>query len=210
MNRLQLCQRTRQEAGAAGTGPVTTIAQTAELKSIVDWVDSAYEAIQSEHPHWSFLWEQASITILAAASSAANTIPAGRYVTTSARVSATQWLPFLRWRDFADRYPVPAAGVPSAWSIRPDQLLVVNAIPAADFTFTVERYKVPQVMVADTDVPVLPTEHHLAIVWRAVMLYYGHDEAGVSYRLAKKEFDPLMARLLSQCTPEVTFGAPLL
>ena len=55
MNFLSLCQRLRQEAGLTGTGPVSVLGQSGEMKRIVDWATAAYEEIQNLHATWRFL-----------------------------------------------------------------------------------------------------------------------------------------------------------
>lgn len=59
MNKLQLVQRFRREAGVAGsntlTTPTTTVDQKGELGQLVDYIDLAYQIIQTEHDHWLFM-----------------------------------------------------------------------------------------------------------------------------------------------------------
>lgn len=52
---LGLVQRLRQESGASGTGPVSTIGQTGELNRMVNWINDAWMDIQSLHQNWQFL-----------------------------------------------------------------------------------------------------------------------------------------------------------
>lgn len=59
MNRLQLAQYLRRECQMAGSNtletPTTTLNQVGELKQIVDYIDLAYQIIQTEHDDWLFM-----------------------------------------------------------------------------------------------------------------------------------------------------------
>lgn len=61
MTKLEICQRTQKEC-VKGTPMATTIAQSGILGDIVDWVDSAYEEIQSKHQQWRFLRDNFSFS----------------------------------------------------------------------------------------------------------------------------------------------------
>lgn len=214
MNRLELVRRLRQEAGvgagSAGTGPSSTINQTGEYKRLVDWVDGAWSEIQREHK-WDFLWESATVTVLSGDHLVAGSIPAGRYVQSSAFVGAKP-LEYMPWRRFSAAYPdaLLTDGEPSAWSVRPDKALVVNYKPLDDTDIIVERYKNPIAMTADTDIPAMPVEHHMAIVWKALLLYSNFEEAGVTRLTAQTEYERHIKALGLLELPDFEFGDPLL
>jgi hypothetical protein len=85
------------------------------------------------------------------------------------------------------------------WSIRPDKAFVVNAKPASNTVLSVERYKAPSVMTLDADTPTgLPSEMHMAIVWRAVTLYAGHDENASLFQQATAEYRKMMASISTE------------
>jgi hypothetical protein len=119
---------------------------------------------------------------------------------------------YLPWVDFRARWPAAAIveGTPYFWSIRPDKAFVVNAKPAADTVYSVERYKNPAAFTADADVPGLPEEHHMLIVWKAMLLYANFEEAGVTRTVVQIEHDRHLAELAMTELPDVTFGEPLL
>lgn len=193
MNRLELARMTRQMAGIAagstGNAPSTTLNQTGEYKRVVDWLDQAWAEIQREHK-WDFLWEQATVTILATTSSLAGSIAAHRYVQDSAYIGSKRLL-YLPWDSFKRRYPAAliSAGEPSAWSIRPDKAFVVDHAPTADTAISVERYQNPTALAADADTPAMPIEHHMAIVYKALLLYANFEEAGVTRATAEAEYN---------------------
>lgn len=213
MNRLELVRQLRQfagvGAGSTGNGPTTTLNQTGEYKRLVDWIDGAWNEIQQGH-RWDFLWESSTVTIVAATNVTAGSIPERRYVQDAAYIG-TKPLTGMPWAQFRTRYPsgLIAAGEPSAWAIRPDKAFVVNAQPTADTAIAVERYKNPIAMAADADTPAMPSEHHMAIVYKALLLYANFEEAGVTRATAQAEYDRHMMALGLTELPEWTFGAPL-
>lgn len=213
MNRLELVRRLRQEAGvssgSSGSAPSTTINQTGEYKRLVDWIDGAWMEIQREHK-WDFQWEAATITVPAGDILVTGTIAAHRYVQDSAFIGSKP-LEYMPWRRFASAFPdaLITEGEPSAWSIRPDKGFAVNYRPAADTTITVERYRNPVAMDDDADEPAMPAEHHMAIVWKALLLYANFEEAGVTRATAQAEYNRHMMALGLLELPGFEFGDPL-
>ncbi|RLC09555.1 MAG: hypothetical protein DRI24_21580, partial [Deltaproteobacteria bacterium] len=65
MNFLQLCKRLRQEAGLTGSGPSTVVDQTGISKQIVDWVNTAYVDVLSQHANWHFMQDDFSFNTTA-------------------------------------------------------------------------------------------------------------------------------------------------
>jgi hypothetical protein len=195
MNRLALAQRAKLEMGLAGAAGLTdTTTATGVDAKVVNWVDDAWKRIQ-QVKLWAWMWEAATVTILANTNVTAGTISERRYLKDSCRDANAAPLSFMPWDQFRHAHPTAliAAGTPSVWSIRPDKAFTVNAKPTSNAALSVERYKAPSVMTVDASEPTgLPSELHMAIVWRAAMLYAGHDEATTLYQHAKAEYDKLM------------------
>lgn len=210
MNRLQLAQRLRQDAGIGGTGPATTISQSGELKRVVDWIDDAWNEIQQQS-RWGFLWEAATVTVLANTGETAGTIAAARY-DIDATYQGSTLLAYRPWAQFRADYPsaLIVAGVPSVWSIRPDKAFVVNAKPTANTAYSVERWKNPIPMTADADIPALAAEHHMMIVHKAMLLYCNFEEAGVSRATTLREYQRHMTALGLVELPDFELAAPLM
>lgn len=214
MNRLQLVQRLFSECDVNDTVPATTISQTGEAADMVNWIDAAWTLIQSQFK-WAFLWEQPTLTVLSGTGVLAQTIPPHRYERESCRflVANGQRLRYIPWAAFDERYPaidLTSTSAPNTWSIRPDNAFVVNALVAADTAFVLQRYKNPIAMTADTDIPALDVEHHVMIVWRAMMYYAQHEEAGAIYRTGKANYNECLELLGLTATPDWSFGPALL
>jgi hypothetical protein len=193
--------------GLGGSGPSATTGQTGEMLQVVNWVDDAWQRIQSSR-NWDWLWEASTVTILATTNTTAGSIPASRYIKDGCTDSNGVEYAYVPWLQFRREYPTAliAAGAPSVWTIRPDKAFTVNAKPTTNKTFNVERYKNPTAMTADGDTPALPTEHHMLIVWRAVMLYAGHDEANVLYNHAQAEYRKVLSAMGATDSPAVAWG----
>jgi hypothetical protein len=209
MNRLALAQRAKLEMGIAGAASLTSTTAPVGIDiKIVNWVDDAFKRIQ-QNKLWSWMWESATVTILATTYTTAGTIAERRYIKDSCRDANAAPLQFMPWGTFRHAYPpaLIATGTPSVWTIRPDKSFTVNAKPASNAALSVERYKAPVVMTLDADVPTgMPSELHMAIVWRAVMFYCGHDEAGTLYQHANNEYRKLMATAGAEEEDRPTWG----
>lgn len=216
MNWLAICRRIARECGmsATDTTPSSVVGQSGEMLSVVTWAGDAWLALQAAKL-WGWLWEQPELTLAAGANTIAASVSAHRYDKESMYVG-TRLLTYMRWDDFRTTYPQGAIGdgTPSMWTVRPDRSLAFNAKPTADLALTVERFRNPTTMPtangADDETPDgLPDYQHMAIVWRAVMFYAGHDEAGNLYQHAKAEYTRLMGEAVTDDLPDFEEGAPL-
>lgn len=208
MDRLALVRRLIVESGVSDMTLGSTIGQTGEALNFVNWLDDAWLEVQGLF-NWPSLWEQASVQVSSGQSiSAVQPVGHWRYVKDSAHVADAPlvWIP---WDDFRLMYRTTTAGEPTAWTIRPDRSLALNATVAADTTVAVERYRMPGRFTADAEEPLLFPEHHMMIVWRALMLYAGFDEASVAYQRGKNEYGTLKKLAIADF-PEMEAGAPLL
>jgi hypothetical protein len=224
MNKLQLCQRLRQEARIAGTGPTSVLAQTGEYKKIVDWIDSAYEDIQNLHTGWKFLQYPFSFTV---------TIGKRDYTPTEALLTQLQtWkyhaygdircyliasdeqrLEFVPWDDFRGTYLIGASrtatGRPGFFSVEPDNTINFDVLPDAAYTIVGEYFKKPQTMDADTSEPLFRSNFHMAIVWRALMFYGADYAAEEKYTHGYNEYRKVIKKLEQDQLNRLVWGGPL-
>lgn len=207
MNRLDLVRRLIAESGASGQALGTTMNQRGDALNFVNWVDDAWLEVQGL-TNWPSLWEDATITVTAGNSTVAGSLPHGRYIYDSGRLDGG-WITYLPWDDFRRQYPNIVAGSLTCWTIRPDRSVAVNALVEEDTTIQIERYRMPGRFTEDNSEPLLFEEHHMAIVWRALMMYGAFDEAGVVYKRGAAEY-MVMKRLMAADLPAMTAGEPLL
>jgi len=227
MNFLLLCQRLRQEAGLTGSGPTTTVGQTGISKQVVDWINSAYIDVLSQHSNWQFMQESFSFETVASQReySVAETgltdlekwkvddYGSFRVYLTSSGVANEQYMYPILWDDYRQVYLYGASrtaeGLPSYFSIQPDNGLNFYLVPDAAYTITGEYFKTPTELSGNTDIPIIPTQFHMIIVWRALMFYAGFDAANEKYAMGKNEYNKLLMRLEIDRLPKMTFGGPL-
>ena len=227
MNFLLLCQRLRQEAGLTGSGPTTTVGQTGISKQVVDWINSAYIDVLSQHSNWQFMQESFSFETVASQReySVAETgltdlekwkvddYGSFRVYLTSSGVANEQYMYPILWDDYRQMYLYGATrtaeGLPSYFSIQPDNGINFYLVPDAAYTITGEYFKTPTELSGNTDIPIIPTQFHMIIVWRALMFYAGFDAANEKYAMGKNEYNKLLMRLEIDRLPKMTFGGPL-
>lgn len=225
MTFLELCQRLRREAGQAGSGPSTVVGQTYELLRTVEWIQSAYEDIQNLHAEWNFL--RADLTFQTVASD--NTYPIAdisateygewnqesfRSYLTSSGIAGEQFMEWLDWPDFRDRYVISSnrtqEGNPRYIAQKPDTSLILFPTPNATYTINGEYFKRAQVMSVNADEPLIPTKFHMIIVWRALMFYAGYTSAPDLYEVGQREYKNLLFKLESSQLPRIRLAGPLI
>lgn len=231
MNLLSLCQRTAVECGVSGTLS-TTAGQIGSLQRVINWVGTSWEEIQTKHEDWD--WMESSILLGGGASFVSVAGQASYLLGTGAGTVGVLSTNFGKWKKGTFRNYLTATGVsgeifmddisyaswrnsymygamrtvqtrPVAIAIGPNKSLCMGPPPAAGYTFNADYYTAPTAMVADTDTPTgLPNEHHMAIVWNAMMMYAGYEAASEVYQRGQKGYAAHLAQLESKYAPEVT------
>jgi hypothetical protein len=196
MTYLQLCQRTWREIGLQGDGMTSVDNQTGVALDVVTWVQQAWLDIQNAE-RWNFLRADLALTLLAGQSELA--------VAASAMLEVDQshgWVNggLINWRSYSDfltLYPVPAAGVPSVATLSGDGRTVrFNALATANLPVRLLGWKPPQLLLLNTDSPTLPDSYQLVIVWQAVQLYAGREEAGPLFQHAQMKYGDAIRRVM--------------
>lgn len=197
------------EAGLSGTGPASVASQTGMDKKLVEWVASAWEEIQLMRNDWRFAWGEASVSV---AAGSASIDPIGLGVSDlnvfkfdTAKFDGNQ-LQFKDWPLFSNRYRTAETGRPTYISESPDRKIHFALVPPLDGTFTAEYYKTPQLLASNLDVPRLPAQYHMAIVYKALMMYAAHDDAAQTYADAAARFVQLYNKIESTETPVKYIG----
>ena len=221
MNFLQLCQMLRSEAGIPGDGPTTVVSQTGQLLRVVQWIEEAYESIQSLHANWQFLQTSFSFSTIAGQ---AEYTPTGVSLTdllnwkvddfrVYLNASDENYLIYEPWETFRPNYQFGAlrsqSARPTVFTVKPNKSLFFWAIPDTVYTIDGQYFKTPDVLSGDIDSPLFDAPFHMAIVWRALMLYAGALGAPDAYSHARHEYRKVMFKLEFDQLPKMTFGAPL-
>jgi hypothetical protein len=208
VNNLQLCIATRKETGIATTGPSSVLNQVGLLEKLVGWVAQAWNDIQSMHDGlWTFLRSKIEKTITGAAR---------EYVLGSGGWAITSFKRFdydncYLW-DGTQRYPleyVPyvefvacnstfTVGRPSKFTLTPDDKVAFNATPDKSYNTELHYWKDAFKLSADEDVPAIRESLQYVIVWKAILLYGGHEDIPADVeRRAKENYHTLLGGMES-------------
>lgn len=232
MSRLTLAKAVhrilRIDASLPGTAPTTTLAQTGVLAEIVDFVDSAYLAIQKLHSDWGFRLLQGTFNISngtrtytrATVQGTLTTfdefvIPSGQgyrgypiYLTATGvgDSSTCVYIPYQDWRGNYD-YGTRATGKPAFFTVRQDQTIEFDPTPDATYTVAIDYRRTLHVFSADADETLWSDDFDDAVVYGAV-LRYCRTRGGTQEMLS--EYDPLyrneLARLRGRYRQELGFN----
>jgi hypothetical protein len=216
MNYLELCQRMRQECGISGTGPSTVVNQTGNLKRIVDWVNTAWIDIQTAHQDWDWMRTSASFPTVASQATYALGTGTGtvgvsvatfgkwdrdtfRNYDTSVGTDSEVFMGFVHYDTWRDVYFYGALRTtttrPIDMSITPAKAIALGPPPLVGYTITGDYFTAPLDMTADADIPALPAQFQMAIIYRAMMSYGAYEAAPEVYQRGELEFGKLMRRM---------------
>jgi hypothetical protein len=114
------------------------------------------------------------------------------------------------WRD---TYQFGATRItysrPVAISLAPNNSVAAGPVAAAGYTLVGDYYMQPTALVADADVPGMPEQFHMAIVYRA-MQYYGASEAAPEvYDAGVLEYNRIFQSLANDQAPRMRLAGAL-
>jgi hypothetical protein len=208
VNFLQLSQKLRQEVGGSGNGPSTVLSQSGENQLYVGWIHDAWLGIQNSREKWKFMWAQGSLSLVL--DNQVYSLPADLkgIDECSARINGYQLIE-LKYEAFRDHFPKANQGRPTYFCILPNGQFKVNTLPDQAYLITFDYYKNPQILAANTDVPWLPTEYHLLIVFEAMLSYGGYENASEVYQSARTKYDQLIMDVEIKLLPQIELAGPL-
>ena len=227
MNRLELAQRLSRECGINQSGPSATTNQTGEYLRVINWVDDAYKSVQLVTSTWQFLRKEFSFALTA---TKATYTPAECGLTDFSEwvsddegdsedfriylVAADErFMTYMPWEMFRVAYMLGTqrtmTGRPSVYTIRPDDSLMFYPIPDDVYTCVGEYYMVPDVMTANTDIPIFPERFHEIILHRAMMYYAAYSQEPDKYAVGEREYKRLLRGLKKSQLPQMGWGEPL-
>lgn len=230
MNLLEICNRIKRKCritGAAMTSVSTT--QAEEFARVVDWANEAWMLLQRKRPDWKWMRNsmyftttagQATYTLAQITAIDATFTNFGNWARDTFRCYTTSvgtndeveitWLPYDQWRD------VYQIGANRATETRPTQFTITPALgiglgctPAAGYTISGDYYKVATEMAATDDTPSLPSQFHMAIVYRAMMLYGVSESAPEIYDEGAANFKAIMQEIEAQQLTEIGIAGAL-
>lgn len=177
-------------------------------RKIVDWVLSAHEEVQLRHNNWRFDWGTVVTPLNQGVEfyqpSDVWSLPVrnwdweSMYVhPTSEGVQARTWLSRLDYNTYRQTRLPSVEGRPIYVAQAPSKELGFYPLPQAGLTFVGDYYMPPEVMVNNTDIPRMPDEYHMAIVWRAVMFWCASEENPALYAVANQLYNNLIMKMES-------------
>lgn len=222
MNLLALCNRLIVEAGISASPMTTTASQTGELGRVVGWIQSAWMDIQNAQPNWRWMRKSATILTVAGQSGGYDATAADvatwcldtarNYITASGNITEI-FMDFVEYDDFRNSYLYGALRTaqsrPMVFTIEPANTLAFGPVSTGDYTVTNDYFKRASELASDTSEPDMPARFHMAVVWRALMLYGGFEAASESYARGQNEFSILSSMLEIDQLPMIQMGGPL-
>ena len=229
MNFLELVQRAKRKCRVAGAAPTTVINQAEEFARLVDATNEAWMWLQLKRADWH--WMRYSMSFPAVSGQATYTLAQieatgsgfsyfGNWEKNSFRNYVTSvgtnseflmaWTDYDNWRDVyqygATRNTLTR---PTEFTILPALGIGLGCTPAAGYTISGDYFKVATEMALDADIPALPKQFHMAIVYKAMMFYGVSESSPEIYDEGKAEFDTMMARIELQQLPAMGEGGTL-
>jgi len=219
VNRLELAQTLRSDAGISGSDD-TTVNPTGEWADVVRWVDRAWKDIQTRHKGtWNWMRKSVQFNTLANQNeydpeeAPMSLTDFGNWVPYSFRVyqggDIGNQLDLAHWQSyesFRSSYLlgslITEASRPNDVVISPSKSIILYPAPSdTTFTVTADYYSKPQVLALDDDTPEMPEEFHELILYRALMFFGQVEGATDTYAIGEKEFNQLYARLMADQLP---------
>lgn len=213
--------------------PGTVVSQTGEYAALCRWYRDAWIEIQNAHDsNWRWMRHTAKVSTVAGTDTYAygtltdqttlaaitrfkrwiadNDEDPPKIYLTSAGVGTETWLSYMPWDDFKAIYRIGTQnnGFPAHITVDPQNRIVLGPKPNDIYVLTLDYIRSAQVLSADADVPELPTDYHLLIVYRALEKYAFRESAPELLARAEKEAKRMMRQLeknqlepLRQCGP---------
>jgi len=108
-------------------------------------------------------------------------------------------LKYCEFEEFKRKYyDYSVTDAPAAITITPNKRLRVYPAPDTVYTLQGEAFSTPQILAVNADTPSMPANFHNMIVWKALLDYAGHEEAGSPFQWAAMRFDEKYNQLLWQ------------
>jgi hypothetical protein len=219
-----MAQRVGRESGRSGVSIATVTGNTGESQMICDWTADQWRNLQMEPFNWRWM-RQTTVGQLVlntydhtplslGASGFERWVPeTDDYKVTAYEASntANEWkLTYTPYEQFRAQYLVgsPVSGPPQFWAIAPTGDFLVGPKPDLSTYFVRADYFIqPTELTVDGDVPAMPQQFHMLIVWRAVMQAAGFDAAPETYQRAQDNADLLHSQLVTNQGSQILINA---
>jgi hypothetical protein len=209
MNYLSLCDTLIKEAGIEASGVSSVTGQTGMQRKVVDWVSRAWVEVQNKRD-WNFLWGESSFNTIVDKQTYhpdddLSLSPSLRRWSYASLIHSTTsgdskfYLKYVPWSTFDNT--LSSSGTPTQFTIKPDRSLKFNSVPDTISKVSFEYTRTPQVLSANTDIPILPTAHHEVILYQAMLYLAAEQDAPELYQDASRQLMMRLADLSSESIP---------
>jgi len=108
-------------------------------------------------------------------------------------------LKYIEYSEFQKRAnDYSTTSDPYLITITPTKRLRIYPAPNDIFVLCADAFLKPQPMSVSTDIPILPDNFHMMIVWKGLMDYAGFEESSAIFRFAAIRYDELNKQLVWQ------------
>lgn len=210
---LELFQDFVSQAGITSSTPTAVTGQSGLLLKSVNWLNKAYVDIQRKHPDWLFMYEDfdfetiAGISDYTASSVADNVgtwdVNSFRIYKVSDGVSKERRFGYKEYFDWRRTYELGSHdnSVPSVFTVKPSNDLAIGPPPNDEYKVSGNFYLRATSMVANGDVPILPTDFHDIIIHLALIYYAKRYSKGDVYSTATIDFQRMYGELARSQRP---------
>lgn len=224
MNLLSATQRLFIELGRSGTGPTSIVgASNANLRLFYAIAD-AWREIQTDPVGWAWMRKVFDVTLASGTGSyggvALGLADFGRWREVDdwygPKVYDPTANPQQKWdigfvhrdrfmRQYMDNPPADAP--PQYWTIGLDNEIILSPAPDAAYKLSGEYFTAPTELAADADVPGMPVQFHMVVVWKAMIQIAQFDAAPENVSRAADKYDEIYASLMLDQGPKTRITA---
>ncbi|WP_420411606.1 hypothetical protein [Roseibium sp.] len=231
MNYLQLCRRTAHESGTSSF-PGTVSGLNGRPLDIANWVQQAWIDIQNDRAEWLWLEDRFEGTLLAGISTyEASDFGLTRFrewkpgkdpetgianfTVQGANEDRAQEAPIydMTWGRFWRTYDRGAnAGrteKPLVYTVDTQERLRFWPVPDGSYTVRGLCRRSAQRLTASDDVPEVHEDHHMIIVWKALLLLAAHDESIDQPQFWHTNYTNMLGDLQRVELPRIKVAGPL-
>lgn len=225
-NFLQLVNRMRQECGVSGNDLTTLQGSISkEAQRCKNWIDEAWMEVQGAHPDWQWMRKSASWATVAGQAVYVvgtdisitdlgewDTGTFRNYVTSVGQRSELfmSRMDYESWRDLyqygANRY---TQSRPIMFSVTPTKDIGVGPVAADGYTVTADYYSMPAHLSADADIPSIPEQYDMVIIYSAMIKYGLYEVASEVVARGQAGYARYMRGLANTRLKGLGVGGPL-
>lgn len=224
MNLLTSAQRLHLELGRSGSGPTSITGATNANLRLFYAIQDAWREIQTDPIGWAWMRRAFDVALLSGLDSidgvAAGLTDFGRWrkpddwydlkAYDPLASPAQKWdVKFVPRDQFMRQYkdnPPTAAG-PQYWTVGLVNEIIVSPAADKDYQVSGEYFIAPTELAADADVPDMPPQFHMAIVWKAMLQVAQFDAAPENVSRANDKYEEILSSLMLDQGPGLTINA---